>query len=1850
MVFKKHLGFFSKKIIETRLKRMSRSREKDEKYNAQLDQIKKFIACIDEVKAFFVAIGDEASLPECEKKHTDLSSLHDRLKKLVDNKNTPELTLKLRFQEIERLSRDDDDIVYLITSTRQMEMYQGLQGFLDSVRKMRNKKQKATYNILTLDGDDFKKQLSEATANISPDYKILAPVVHTVATKNPTTTKKKPKAKKTGTGITIDAIEKQPIVVSQDLDAIKLATEEKITAVSQGVEAIELAAKQKADAFYRNQLYEVLKKKYDHEELNEAEIHERVNGDLISDDFIFQINSRLAGKIIQINEIKKIFWPTIKSFLDDFKQVKEIGSSGPYNNKQSDLIEGLWSKYKDKNKDIFPSSVSSYNASKLIDYLEENIKQLFTAQETAIKKHEEKISQLIADVDDYINSEEKYRSMGNLIEQRKEKIKNDYETHYNYISKQLEQLESQFKLIIIPPDNIPPKIKVIKENIKDIMNRLRQELIDIKLPKYEKFLKRDKIPENGEIAESKALDSLVKKTNQLINSVENELNDLDAYIYEQLKAQKELAEKQKLEEEQKQQKLAEKLKLEEEQKQQKLAEKLKLEEEQKQQKLAEKQKLDELLRKAKVSANDNIEEDYLLKLEKDINYIDSNSNLLFPEQNLKKKLVNLHLNLMDLFPKKKNEKMQEGMIEELSAANKITEVNTVEGLLPEIKGTINLLLNQQPDIPSIETKAALIRNILKVYMTDFERDVLSINEILNVQLIETQTIIKDYNKNFDVGLLVKAKFKRFDTQILDLGIRRYNEYYTENEIETIKSSSLSCKNSRLGLTNRLVDIVNGFNVVSVDIGQPGAIPQYPFEKCTNILKQIRREIITLAKEEMDRNSSIDVNVNTKNIFDFIVSEYTKIATSFTILNAYQNKLKSTYHPPYPEDEYIDAGWNTDEEFKQFLNIRKRITELDELKVCHYLMRVFADEDRTLESKLKLFDICKANTKIKHIMSARAFLQKFTDFQPINFYQIPKTLTINDIDNKVLTDLKLTIAELDPLDDEARKIVLLKGSLHDYFLTRKIPRHVEKMLHQFENIDLKRASSYSAETTRRRVSFNRAIAEAFYANSEKSFFGTRTDEVQGLYDAMQDMVDLKETAKSIIGKIKKDHSKTDTDGRIRISPQLTQVYQLAEEMIKKIELAEHHEKSGLKVQDMHTDRAESIKQLEQILTLAKRESSSGFTTTNLRSAGTKRFFENLPNLLKIDDKRFKAKISEIVKAGKDNNPPLRLIPIVKARTFRTFTPFMQEQKPVSQERVEVTSPLMSEIKPEIQPKIGEQNSLLYEVVETTIDDFKEKVKQDKQQRLSEIGSQLARIKKRKDKKGIMNKRDRSELGFLTEQISDIGYYELERSKQLLEEVKKISDNTISTDKKIQEINNRIKEEKPSLLNLLIDNVVDQLESLNKSKNRDVKRLCEQIRRYEDKEIDKETMWENIVEICKKHNESTWGQHNPKVALLLKAIAEFRINLANWPEINTLSELIIAQQKRNAINHTFYEDWKRLDEIQETEEYSNDVDIQMKLDAYLCLRQRIKDSGKTTTLSAILKKDSTDMGTDVTRNENDKVIRYKLKGEPFAATIQDALYHKRGLLQATSKTKLSELRHELANPLDIEKLVVEPTLKQSLMFSFSVAYNYLLARDHHNLIIEGENGEGDIHLGALPMYRIGHTKVKQHKDILKDINKNSPPLGAIISVGQPWENTGTSFFEPVTPEKWTKWNKNDYQIKVMPVNVRDFTTKAKLEDIDAAVKLIDQTRKECKSVYVHCKAGRMRSVLILMCYLTTAYRKPGTNLPFTYEEALNHIESKRHHIDFKSEAKKADVVAYINHYKDPKRNKSEESLSTTLSKKN
>jgi atypical dual specificity phosphatase len=146
------------------------------------------------------------------------------------------------------------------------------------------------------------------------------------------------------------------------------------------------------------------------------------------------------------------------------------------------------------------------------------------------------------------------------------------------------------------------------------------------------------------------------------------------------------------------------------------------------------------------------------------------------------------------------------------------------------------------------------------------------------------------------------------------------------------------------------------------------------------------------------------------------------------------------------------------------------------------------------------------------------------------------------------------------------------------------------------------------------------------------------------------------------------------------------------------------------------------------------------------------------------------------------------------------------------------------------------------------------------------------------------------------------------------------------------------------------------------------------------------------------------------------------------------------------------------------------------------------------------------------------------------------------------------------------------------------------------------KGRLILGALPL-NISIPSFEKRDDLaaLKEQG-----VGAILSVVEVFENNSDGYITaPIKPENYGK-----DAIKQLQLPTPDCQT-IYLEQISRGVEFIQWNLKNGRSTYVHCKAGRGRSALIVMCYLIKRQNK-------TAREAFDLVKKNRPQAGFSEES--------------------------------
>jgi protein-tyrosine phosphatase len=108
---------------------------------------------------------------------------------------------------------------------------------------------------------------------------------------------------------------------------------------------------------------------------------------------------------------------------------------------------------------------------------------------------------------------------------------------------------------------------------------------------------------------------------------------------------------------------------------------------------------------------------------------------------------------------------------------------------------------------------------------------------------------------------------------------------------------------------------------------------------------------------------------------------------------------------------------------------------------------------------------------------------------------------------------------------------------------------------------------------------------------------------------------------------------------------------------------------------------------------------------------------------------------------------------------------------------------------------------------------------------------------------------------------------------------------------------------------------------------------------------------------------------------------------------------------------------------------------------------------------------------------------------------------------------------------------------------------------------------------------------NKEDALEIKAEFPNLGLVVSSVQTFEIVDNQH-----PDDWEKVDVNHHH-----VSIADFTSDVKVSNILETIRKMHDRIEKGFDVYVHCKAGRGRSALIVACYLAAYARGEGKPLP-------------------------------------------------------
>ncbi|KDO15934.1 hypothetical protein SPRG_18529 [Saprolegnia parasitica CBS 223.65] len=127
-----------------------------------------------------------------------------------------------------------------------------------------------------------------------------------------------------------------------------------------------------------------------------------------------------------------------------------------------------------------------------------------------------------------------------------------------------------------------------------------------------------------------------------------------------------------------------------------------------------------------------------------------------------------------------------------------------------------------------------------------------------------------------------------------------------------------------------------------------------------------------------------------------------------------------------------------------------------------------------------------------------------------------------------------------------------------------------------------------------------------------------------------------------------------------------------------------------------------------------------------------------------------------------------------------------------------------------------------------------------------------------------------------------------------------------------------------------------------------------------------------------------------------------------------------------------------------------------------------------------------------------------------------------------------------------------------------------------------------LGALPLVDRGHHLLLQREGV-----------AAVVTMNEPFEMRPTRLGRPVTPDDW-----RELGIAQHVAATRDFAPPT-LDSLISCVAFVAGHVARGETVYVHCKAGRGRSTIVVAAYFMQAH-------DWSIDQALDFIKQKRPHI--------------------------------------
>jgi atypical dual specificity phosphatase len=173
--------------------------------------------------------------------------------------------------------------------------------------------------------------------------------------------------------------------------------------------------------------------------------------------------------------------------------------------------------------------------------------------------------------------------------------------------------------------------------------------------------------------------------------------------------------------------------------------------------------------------------------------------------------------------------------------------------------------------------------------------------------------------------------------------------------------------------------------------------------------------------------------------------------------------------------------------------------------------------------------------------------------------------------------------------------------------------------------------------------------------------------------------------------------------------------------------------------------------------------------------------------------------------------------------------------------------------------------------------------------------------------------------------------------------------------------------------------------------------------------------------------------------------------------------------------------------------------------------------------------------------------------------------------------------------LNKLALYPTIVWGVVLEYLGIRKWYTRIDEHCII------------GALPMLRNYEEILKKEKvNAVLTLNEDHELIYSVPRVM--YERMGIEFYQ---------------------ISIRDYIGVASLEQIKSGVDFINKHKSMNQCVYVHCKAGRYRSALIVVCYLINSKNmKP--------QEAIDYLKSIRPHVILDKKRQTEAINKYYEHF--------------------